>query len=86
MIHLGAGFGVFALLPQRQRQIVVRFAVARLEADRLAKLPIGSAGIARLQKRQPQIVVAFREIRIAPQNFTEDIRRADGVVFPAQEQ
>ena len=69
-----------------QCKIVVRFRIARLEAHSLDKLRLRHADVARLQQHQPEIVVGFREIRIAAHEFTEDIGCASGIILLAEDQ
>src|SRR6202040_2577387 len=86
LLELCARLLLFSFLMEGQCKIVVRFRIARLEAHSLDKLRLRHADVPRLQQHQAEIVVSFREIRIAAYEFTEDIGCASGIVLLAEDQ
>src|SRR5438477_12852752 len=69
-----------------QREIIVCFGIARLKAYGFRKLFFGRANVTRLQENQSEIIMGFREIWIASQEFPEDIRSASKIVLLIEHQ
>ena len=84
--ELSARFRLLSLLVKSESEVVVRFRIARFQANRFSKFRLCFWKFRSLQEHQAQVVVSFRENRIAPQEFTKHVRRAAEIAFLAENQ